>query len=54
MSLINPNQIRHYGLTVSYDPTDMTREFGISGDDFFVPFEISGTSQIEITDTLGT
>ena len=45
MSLINPNQeIRHYGLTVSDDPTDKTKEFGISGDDFFVPFKVSGTT----------
>ena len=44
MSLINPNQIRHYGLTVSDDPTDKNREFGITGEDFVVPFDISGTT----------
>jgi hypothetical protein len=31
MSLINPNQIRHSGLTVSDNPTDKKRAFGISG-----------------------
>ena len=44
MSLINPNQLRYNGLTVSDDPTDKTRDFGIKGDDFLVPFEISGTT----------
>ena len=43
MSLINPNQIRHSGLTFSDDPTDTTRDFGILGDDFSVPFQMSGT-----------
>jgi hypothetical protein len=44
MSLINPNQIQHYGLTVSDDSTDKTRDFGITGEDFVVPFEIKGTT----------
>ena len=44
MSLINPNQLRHFGLTVSDDPTDSAREFGIVGNDFCVPIEISGTT----------
>ena len=44
MSLINPNQIRHSGLTVSDDPTDKAREFGITGEDFRVLFEMSGTT----------
>ena len=44
MSLINPNQIRHSGLAVSDDPTDKTRDFGIVGDDFIIPFEIKGTT----------
>ena len=43
MSLINPNQVRYSGLTVSDDPTDKTRDFGITGEDFSIPFEISGT-----------
>ena len=38
MSFINPNQLRHYGLTASYHPTYKTREFGITGDDFVIPF----------------
>jgi hypothetical protein len=56
MSLINPNQIRHYGLTVSDDPTDKTRKFGITGEDFIVPFDMSGTtvfSQVTSTHTMG-
>ena len=44
MSLINPNQMRHYGLTVSDDPTDKAREFGITGDDFLIPFAMEGTT----------
>ena len=44
MSLINPNQIRHAGLTVSDDPTDKTRDFGILGNDFFLPFQMVGTT----------
>ena len=44
MSLINPNQIRHSGITVSDDPTDKTRDFGILGHDFFVPFQMLGTT----------
>ena len=44
MSLINPNQMRHGGLVVSDDPTDHDRTFGITGDDFTIPFEIAGTT----------
>ncbi|KAI2499224.1 Reverse transcriptase (RNA-dependent DNA polymerase) [Fragilaria crotonensis] len=44
MSLINPNQMRHGGLAVSDDPTDYNRVFGITGDDFVIPFEIVGTT----------
>ena len=44
MSLINPNQLRHYGITVSDDPTDTARPFGITGQDFFVPFKMDGTT----------
>ena len=36
--------MRHYGLVVSDDPTDYDRTFGVSGDDFVIPFEISGTT----------
>ena len=44
MSLVNPNQIRYSGLSVSDDPTDKTREFGISGADFHIPFTMQGTT----------
>ena len=44
MSLINPNQIRHSGIVVSDDPTDKTRDFGITGDTFHIPFEMQGTT----------
>lgn len=42
--LINPNQIRHLGIAVSDDPTDKTRDFGVIGDDFFVPYQMIGTT----------
>ena len=44
MSLINPNQIRHAGIALSDDPTDKTRDFGINGVDFQIPFEMKGTT----------
>ena len=44
MSLINPNQIRYNGITVSDDPTNRDRLFGIDGDDFSVPFQMEGTT----------
>jgi hypothetical protein len=44
MSLINPNQLRHCGHTVSDDPTDKTRNFGIAGEDFLIPFNMEGTT----------
>ena len=44
MSLINPNQIRHSGIVVSDDPTDKTRDFGITGDTFHIPFDMQGTT----------
>ncbi len=45
MSLINPKQLRHFGITVSDDPTDTTRPFGIStGEGLFVPFRMEGTT----------
>ena len=44
MSLINPNQIRHSGLVVSDDPTDKTRDFGVTGDGFHIPFKMQGTT----------
>ncbi len=43
MSLINPNQMRQYGVTVSDDPTDSTRVFGATLDDTVIPFKMDGT-----------
>ena len=42
-SLINPNQLRAYGLIVNDDPFDNTRDFGINGDNIFIPFDTTGT-----------
>ena len=44
MSLIYLNQIRHCGFTLSDDPTDKSRKFGIEGDGFDIPFEMTGTT----------
>ena len=45
MSLINPNQLRHFGIMVSDDPTDKTRPFGISmEEDRQIPFLMDGTT----------
>ena len=41
-SLINPNQIREYGLPVFDNPFD-TDSYGIDGDDIFIPFATTGT-----------
>jgi hypothetical protein len=42
-SLINPNQIRAYGLTVNDNPFDMIRFFGIDMDQTVIPFDTTGT-----------
>jgi hypothetical protein len=43
-SLINPNQLRHYGLKVCDDVTDKERLFGIQLDeDLLIPFKMDGT-----------
>jgi hypothetical protein len=42
-SLINPNQLRTYGLMVNDDPFDSTRGFGVNTDDVFIPFDTKGT-----------
>ena len=42
-SLINPNQIRAYGLPVNDDPFDSTRSFGIDTDHGIIPFDTTGT-----------
>ena len=45
MSLINPNQLRYYGITVSDDPTDSARAFGITVEGgTHVPFKMDGTT----------
>jgi hypothetical protein len=38
-SLINPNQLRVYGIRVYDDPFHMTRPFGIDSDHAFIPFD---------------
>jgi hypothetical protein len=42
-SLINPNQLRAYGLDVNDDPFDSNRAFGIDSDRAFIPFNTTGT-----------
>ena len=41
-SLLNPNQLRAYGLLVKDNPFD-ANEFGIDADEDFIPFETMGT-----------
>ena len=43
-SLINPNQIQSYGIPVCDDPYDKARDFGISHDDLFLPFDTCGST----------
>ena len=43
-SLINPNQIRSYGISVSDDPYDKSRPFGIDHEDIFIPFQTKGSA----------
>ena len=43
-SLINPNQIRHYGIPVSDDPYDSGRPFGIDHAELFIPFGTNGSA----------
>ena len=46
-SLINPNQLRHYGIQVCDDPTDPSRQLGISLDDgYFIPMVMNGSTCI--------
>ena len=42
-SLINPNQMRMTGTSVSDDPFDSTRKFGINHEKLFIPFSTDGT-----------
>ena len=43
-SLINPNQIRHYGINVSDNPYDSDKPFGIDHETAFIPFSTAGTT----------
>lgn len=43
-SLINPNQIRHFGIEVSDDPFDLRRLFGINHPDMQLKFQKDGTT----------
>ena len=43
-SLINPNQIRHFGIPVSDDPYDPNRELGIDHEELFIPFLTKGST----------
>jgi hypothetical protein len=42
-SLINPNQLRAYGLVLNDDRFNSTRGFGINTDEVFIPFDTTGT-----------
>ena len=43
-SLITPNQIRSFGIPVSDDLFDRTREFGIYHKEIFIQFRTEGTA----------
>ena len=43
-SLINPNQIRHFGLPVSDNPYDESKRLGIDHDELFIPFQTEGSA----------
>eukprot|EP00986_Skeletonema_menzelii_P007458 scaffold2934_cov146-Skeletonema_menzelii.AAC.1 len=43
-SLINPNQIRDFGIDLHDNPYDMGRKFGIAHEDAFIPFHTSGAT----------
>ena len=43
-SLINPNQIRHFGIPVSDNSFDTDKPFGIDHDDMFVQFKTEGVA----------
>ena len=40
--LINPNQIRAYGLSIKDDPFNAT-ELGMDAEELFIPFDTTGT-----------
>jgi hypothetical protein len=41
--LLNPNQMRAYGIRVHDDPFETNRTFGIDSDQAFIPFDTTGT-----------
>ncbi len=43
-SLINPNQIRHFWISVSNNPYDEVHDFGIDHEECFIPFETEGST----------
>ena len=43
-SLINPNQIRYFRITVSDNPYDSGRYFGIDHDNQFITFKTEGST----------
>ena len=43
-SLINPNQIRHFGIPVSDNAYDGTQDLGIDHEEVFIPFETQGST----------
>ena len=54
MSLTNPNQLQYSGLSVLDNPTDKTRDFGITGVNFYMPFTMQGSSLILVSPRLGS
>jgi hypothetical protein len=42
-SLINPNQLRAYGINVNDDPFNSTCYFGIKSEQVLIPFDTMGT-----------
>ena len=43
-SLINPNQMRHFGVVVNDNPYDPASELGIDHESCFVPFQTEGST----------
>jgi len=50
-TLINPNQVRAFGVPLCDDPTDPHRSLGMEVQDIFVPFAMLGTTCIFTTRT---
>jgi len=43
-SLINPNQVRAYGISLCNDPMDPNQQLGMTIQDTFIPFIMAGTT----------